>query len=40
MLDTIRIKFPIDPTEEQLKGWIRKQQAPRQGQAMFIFITL
>jgi hypothetical protein len=24
MLDTIRIKFPIDPTEEQLKGWIRK----------------
>lgn len=24
MLDTIRVKFPIDPTAEQLKGWIRK----------------
>jgi hypothetical protein len=24
MLDTIRVKFPIDPTEEQLKNWTRK----------------
>jgi hypothetical protein len=24
MIDTVRVKFPIDPTEEQLKGWIHK----------------
>jgi len=31
MLDTIRIKFPIDPTEEQLKGWIRKTTSSQTG---------
>ena len=31
MLDTIRIKFPIDPTEEQLKGWIRKTTTSQTG---------
>lgn len=24
MIDTIRVKFPINPTDEQLKGWTRK----------------
>lgn len=24
MIDTIRVKFPIDPTEEQLKKWVHK----------------
>ena len=31
MLDTVRIKFPIDPTEEQLKGWIRKTTTSQTG---------
>jgi hypothetical protein len=33
MLDTIRVKFPIDPTEEQLKGWIHKTTSSPTGKS-------
>ena len=31
MLDTVRVKFPIDPTEEQLKNWTRKTTSTPKG---------
>ncbi len=38
MIDTIRIKFPIDPTAEQLEGWIRKTTSSRTGTSdVFIY---
>ncbi len=38
MIDTIRVKFPIDPTEEQLKGWTRKTTSTPTGtREVFIY---
>lgn len=37
MIDTVRVKFPIDPTEEQLKGWIRKTTSSPTGQSDVYF---
>jgi hypothetical protein len=31
MLDTIRVKFPIAPTDEQLKGWTKRTTATTKG---------
>ncbi|MBI5963983.1 MAG: hypothetical protein HY863_10945 [Chloroflexi bacterium] len=33
MLDTIRVKFPIDPTEEHLKNWTRKTTSTPKGES-------
>lgn len=41
MLDTIRVKFPIDPTEEQLKKWTRKTTSTETGKKdVFIHNTV
>lgn len=41
MLDTIRVKFPINPTEEQLKGWIHKTSESQTGiRNSYIYNTL
>jgi hypothetical protein len=38
MLDTIRVKFPIDPTEEQLENWTRRTTRSLTGQSdVFIY---
>ncbi len=33
MLDTIRVKFPINPTDEQLNGWTRKTTSSPTGKS-------
>ncbi len=41
MIDTIRVKFPISPTLEQLKGWIRKTTSSPTGTSdMYIYNTI
>lgn len=38
MIDTIRVKFPIAPTEEQLSHWTRKTTSTQEGKReMFIY---